>query len=76
MLAAEVDRQLRPVESLIDDLYFDQRLDERSTRVVRAAVDELRAICLRLPATLEGTVDRSAYDRLRALSVDLKLEIV
>jgi len=74
LLARDLDRNVSSVESLIDDLYFDQRHDDRTLRVARAAIDELRAICGHLPATLEATVDSSAYDRLRALGTDLKLE--
>jgi len=73
-LVDDLDRNIRPLESLIDDLYFDQRIDDRSARVARDAIDGLRAICDRLPTTLQASVDSSAYDRLRALSTDLRLE--
>jgi len=31
---------------------------------------------MQLPGTLESALDRSAYDRLRALRVDLMLELL
>jgi hypothetical protein len=74
VLADNLDRSLRSVESLIDDLYFAERHDDGKLRVARAAIDELRSICRRLPATLEAAVGSSAYDRLRALGTDLELE--
>lgn len=74
LLAAQLDRQLRPIESLADELYFGQRVDDRVMRETRRAIDGLRTICDRLPTTLVQAVDSSAFDRLRALRVDLELE--
>jgi hypothetical protein len=76
VLAWELDRHPRPVESVVDDLFLDGRCDERSIRIVREAVAGLRAICARLPDEFERAVDRSAYDRLRALRIDLDLKML
>jgi hypothetical protein len=76
VVASDVDRHLRPLEALADELYFEQRCDERSMRVVREAIIALRAICVQLPLSLEDAVGRSTYDRLRALRTDLDLGLI
>lgn len=75
-LADELTRHLRPVEELLDELYFDQRYDERSVRVAQEAIATLHEICTHLPHSTEDAMDRSAYDRLRALRVDIDLGYV
>ena len=71
-LAREIEHRIRPIETLVDDLDRGFAPSERAIRSARDAVGEIYEICADLPQT-EVALDRATFDRLRALSVDLKL---
>jgi hypothetical protein len=58
------------------DLDVSQHLDEHAMRDVRRAVDELRGILRCLPVDIERAINRDEYDHLRALRVDVELQLL
>lgn len=65
---------LRELEAVIDSLYFGDPVDDRAVRAAQAAIDRLYEAVAALPQGVDTTVSELHFDRLNALSVDLRLE--
>ena len=63
---------LEALQALLDDVTAGTLPDERDVRVARHQLDELQDQLCRLPTTLEEVAAADAFDRLRALAVDVR----
>jgi hypothetical protein len=71
-----IEQVIAPLDALLDALYFGDEIERRQIVVAMRALEHLHQEVSDLPGSLACVADRSQFDQLHALAVDVRLKSV